>query len=138
MSDQHRRALRRLNIATVFIVGVVTGMLLIVGAGLGDALPGVEEATPSTTTRQAEFRQVPPCDDLDGQVVNDLADIPSCISDDGRTQYSPSGSYRCDDGLVIWWSNVAWGYLGRPAHTHPDNVTFAVPDEDWARCTSSP
>jgi len=66
------------------------------------------------------------------QTIDDLPT--TCRDEEGVTRGFATASYDCDDGRVLWWNDVAWGYLGEPAAIHAAGVELVPPEQEREAC----
>jgi hypothetical protein len=67
-----------------------------------------------------------------------IDDLPStCRDREGATRAFATASYDCEDGRVLWWNDVAWGYLGEPAKLHAEGAELVPPEQEREACVSS-
>ena len=79
------------------------------------------------------------CADAYGDTTFDSLDaLPStCRDKDGATRAFANASYDCEDGRVLWWNDIAWGYLGESATLHAAGAELVPPEQEREACGAS-
>ena len=102
---------------------VIVGALALAGCG-GDE--GRNEPTVNAQSCAEAFR---------GATFERIDDLPStCNDSEGATRAYATATYECEDGGVLWWNDIAWGYLGQPAVLHAEGAELVPPEDEREAC----
>jgi hypothetical protein len=72
---------------------------------------------------------------FDGQTFETTDDLSTiCLDEAGNPTMNVAATINCADGRVLWWNDVAWGYLGEPATLHAEGAELVAPQSDRDAC----
>jgi hypothetical protein len=100
------------------------------------ACGGDDEAGQDVTLGVAPGEDPISCVELfDGQsfeTADDLSTI--CLDENGNPTLNAAATTNCADERVLWWNDVAWGYLGEPATLHEEGAELVAPQAERDAC----
>jgi hypothetical protein len=106
-----------------------TGVLAVVASITLAACGGDEGANEPTFTGELCAEA------FTGATFESIDEVPStCTPSDGGSRGFVTASRECEDGRVLWWNDIAWGYLREPATLHAEGAELVPPEEEREAC----